>query len=142
MIPKTKNIIIFLALAAIFVLVYIFFIKSPPEETGLISSPPDGVLPSTTAEAGAPNSSITADFLSLLLSVKNIKLDDAIFSDNAFNSLIDSSITLIPDGNEGRPNPFAPLGVDNIPPSPNTLNIPNTPPNTGSLNPARGALPP
>ena len=59
---------------------------------------------------------VAKDFLTLLLSVKNIKLDDAIFFDVAFNSLHDSSITLIPDGTEGRPNPFAQFGNDNVAP--------------------------
>ena len=52
------------------------------------------------------------DFLSLLLNVKSIKLDSTIFDDPAFLSLYDSSITLTPDGTEGRVNPFAPLGAD------------------------------
>ena len=59
--------------------------------------------------------------------VKNIKLNDAIFSDVTFNSLRDSSITLTPDGNEGRPNPFAQFGNENISTSPVTPVIPDVP---------------
>lgn len=107
--PKIKNIIIFATIAVIFILIYVFFIKSSPD-AGLISSSSSSVvLNIATADK---NSSVAKDFLSLLLSVKNIKLDDAIFSDNAFSSLRDSSIVLTPDGNEGRPNPFAPFGTD------------------------------
>lgn len=58
------------------------------------------------------DSLITKDFLALFSSIKNIKLNDAIFSDPAFISLHDSSIILTPDGTEGRPNPFAQFGND------------------------------
>ncbi len=112
--PKTKNIIIFLAIGVVFVLIYVFYIKASPNDTAILVSS----LPSTDTSSGAMtgngDSSITEGFLTLLLNVKNIKLNDAIFSDNAFNSLHDSGITLTPDGTEGRPNPFAPLGSENI----------------------------
>ena len=103
---KIKNIIILVVIGAILVLIYIFLIKAPDETATLVSS--SGVAPATTTT----DSSVAKDFLTLLLNVKNIKLDDAIFSDSAFGALRDSSITLTPDGNEGRPNPFAPLGID------------------------------
>ena len=114
--PKIKNIIIFTAIAAIFVLIYIFFIKPSPEESNLVLSPSDMALPDVSGTSIDINSEtaplVAKDFLSLLLNVKNIKLDDAILSDPAFVNLKDSSIMLVPDGNEGRPNPFAPFGSD------------------------------
>ena len=110
--PKIKNIIIFIIIGAIFVLIYIFFIKqSSPDTATLISSLPSSTVSNTAEDQ---NSLVTQKFLTLLLSVKNIRLDDAIFSNNAFISLRDSSIILTPDGNEGRINPFAPLGSDTI----------------------------
>ncbi len=123
--PSIKNIIIFTSIAAFLVLVYVFFIKPSPEEDTLVSSSPNTTLPNVEGsgiENQIPNGTtlITKDFLTLLLNVKNIKLDDAIFSDVTFNSLHDSSITLIPDGNEGRPNPFAKFGNDDVPPPPPT----------------------
>ncbi|MEK7539348.1 MAG: hypothetical protein AAB595_01780 [Patescibacteria group bacterium] len=110
--PKLKNIIIFLTIGAVFVFIYFFYIKGSSSKDGapLVSS--SSGSPVANGTEGDVNSSITQDFLALLLNVKNIKLDDAIFSDNAFTSLHDSSITLTPDGTEGRPNPFAPLGTD------------------------------
>ena len=118
--PTTRNIAIFGAIAAIFVLVYIFFLRSPSDNgAALISSSDtssDASLQVTTASSD--NSLMANDFLTLLLSVKSIKLDDAIFADSAFFSLHDSSITLVPDGNEGRSNPFAPIGSDPLPPPP------------------------
>lgn len=104
-----KNIAIFVIIGAVLVLAYIFFIKKTPNQASLVSvqnTPIANVTNSTNQ-----NSVVTGDFLSLLLSVKSIKLDDSIFSDEAFKSLSDSSITdLTPDSTEGRPNPFAPFG--------------------------------
>jgi hypothetical protein len=132
MTAKIKNIIIFVAIGAVLVLIYIFFIKPAPDQGNLVSS--NTVLPNVNTsgvDTSPPNgtASITQDFLTLLLNVKNIKLDDTIFSDPAFNSLHDSSITLTPDGTEGRPNPFAQFGNDSgaIVAPLNTPNVPNTP---------------
>lgn len=114
--PKIKNIIIFLAVGVALVLVYIFFIKpaiSNSNTPPLVSSA--GVTPAVQNTAGGEAArTLTQDFLTLLLSVNNIKLDDAIFSDLAFKSLDDPKVTLTPDGSEGRINPFAPIGTDII----------------------------
>jgi len=112
--PKIKNIIIFVGVGVALVLVYIFFFKKPPEQTGLTITPTDSTLPTTTTTDATSqnNSAISADFLSKLLSVKSITLDDSIFSNSVFATLHDSSIDLTPDGTQGRPNPFAPIGTD------------------------------
>lgn len=110
--PKIKNIVIFIVIVAILVLGYFFFIKPSSSSDNLISATP--VSTDANILAGVGDSSVANDFLTLLLNVKNIKLDDTIFADNAFTSLHDSSITLTADGTEGRPNPFAPLGSDNV----------------------------
>jgi hypothetical protein len=100
------------------VLGYVFFIKGNNEpEANLVASSGSSSLPNmdgSTANA-TPDAKIAQDFLDLLLSVKNIKLDDSIFSEAAWDSLKDSSIELIPPGDEGRPNPFAPFGSDPAP---------------------------
>lgn len=121
MASKIKNIIIFTVIAAILILAYIFFIKPSPEEKNLVSSPgsPSATLPNT--DTLKQNSLITKDFLSVLLSVKNVKLDDSIFSDSAFVNLHDSSIILIPTGDEGRLNPFAPIGYEASAPIPSPI---------------------
>ncbi len=112
---KPKNIAIFLLVAVVLVLIYIFFIKSDGEDTGLVSTSTTGTTTSTVpATTGGIDALDAKDFLGILLSVKSIKLDDSIFSDIAFSTLRDSSITLTPDGTEGRPNPFAPIGVDKV----------------------------
>lgn len=122
---KIKNITIFTVIAAALILVYIFFIKQTPEEPSLVSST-GTTLPNANdlpVNAETPNGKAEAanqDFLALLNSVKNIVLNDSIFSEQTFNSLNDSSIALEPDGTEGRPNPFAQFGTDPVTTAPTT----------------------
>ena len=128
--PKVKNIIIFVSIGVILVLAYIFFIKGKPEEPSLITSENSVVPDGNTGGAGdLGNTSVGADFLNLLLSIKSIKLNDSIFADPAFATLRDSSITLIQEGNEGRPNPFAPIGSDNNTAAPAQVPAPVPAPN-------------
>ncbi|MEX2052558.1 MAG: hypothetical protein WD991_02610 [Candidatus Paceibacterota bacterium] len=104
-----KNILIFVAIGGALFALYFFFIKGDDTSVPPLVSTPGSVVSPTglTAPLGAPQAG--GDFLSLLLSVKSIKLNDSIFSDVAFQKLTDSSISLFQDGKEGRPNPFAPL---------------------------------
>jgi hypothetical protein len=120
MTSKIKNIIIFAAVAVALILVYVFFIKKAPGEQNLISS--SGDITSTSTDIMDQNSLIAQNFLSVLLSVNNIKLNDTIFSDGSFINLHDSSILLTPPTDQGRLNPFAPIGYDAIPtpPAPST----------------------
>lgn len=106
MTSKIKNIILFLVIATVFILLYVFFIKKDSDEASLVSVSSESAL---SGEEGSSNPLITDEFLTLLLNVRDITLKDSIFSDPAFSSLYDSSIVLIPDGTEGKPNPFAPL---------------------------------
>ena len=106
-----KNAIIFLSILAVSIFVYIFFFKDGAPEAGLVSS----TTSQTTTNTNDSGAGVDEEFLPLLLNVQNIKLDDSIFTDKAFQTLIDSSITLTPEGNEGRFNPFAPLGAENNP---------------------------
>jgi hypothetical protein len=102
-----KNIIIFISIAIVLILVYVFFIKQSPEPANLVS------VSDNPISVNATGSTLDKDFLPILLNIKNIKLDDSIFSDPAFIVLIDSNVVLVPEGNEGRPNPFASFGVEN-----------------------------
>lgn len=114
MTPKIKNIIIFVGIGVVLILVYVFLIKgnSSTDQASLTSTTGNGVVP--VSGPVDENSQIAQDFLTLLLNVKGITLNDSIFSDDAFKSLKDSSIELTPDGTEGRPNPFAPIGADTV----------------------------
>lgn len=51
--------------------------------------------------------------LSLLSRLNTISFSDSVFLDARFNSLVDNSVTLIPQP-VGRPNPFAPIGSDPV----------------------------
>jgi len=112
MASKIKNIIIFLIIAAALILVYVFFLKKGPDEANLTSSSPETANLLPNADISSQGIPVDTEFLSILLSIKNIRLNDTIFSSLAFTSLRDSSITLDPDGTEGRKNPFAPIGFD------------------------------
>lgn len=120
--PKLKNIILFIGILGALILAYLFLFANKKEEPPLISSTSgvSGVSEGDNTAASAPLPAAAGEFLSILLSVRSIKLDDSIFSDPAFLSLRDSSIELVPDGSEGRPNPFAPIGSDvaDVPPAP------------------------
>jgi hypothetical protein len=125
MASKIRNILIFLGIALVLVLVYFLVFKKSPEQPSLVSS--TGTLNTTVNTTSSATqdktTNISKDFLNLLLNVRNIKIDEAIFSDPTFLSLRDSTIELVSDGNEGRPNPFAPLGVDSTPVSNNFADI-------------------
>lgn len=129
---NTRNIVIFLILLAMIASVYIFFIRAPQVEegnlvtnSGAVSS--DGIVANTSNQT-----EIAQNFLTLLLSIKNIRLDDSIFNDPAFQKLRDSSIVLSPDSTTGRPNPFAQFGSDNIPVVPNPGTVTPATPAAGS----------
>lgn len=105
---KSKSMLI-----AFLIVLVIVFVVMMVRRKGSSAGVPD--LVSSSGPAGTDQSGGSAapdDFLASLLNVQNIKLDESIFSDPAFASLHDSSILLIPDGTEGRPNPFAPIGSD------------------------------
>lgn len=51
-------------------------------------------------------------FLDTLLSLRTIKLDRSVFDRDSFKQLRDFTKELVPQNNQGRPNPFAPIGTD------------------------------
>lgn len=117
--PIIKKILIFVVILLLVLGGYYFFFlknKTPVPETSLVSTTanaPISTAPTNTTPT-ASNTYMTEDLLALLLNVRNIKIDDALFGTPAFTSLNDSTIELIQEGNEGRVNPFAPIGVDPV----------------------------
>jgi len=82
--------------------------------SSLASTTEDGTTSDTTATTST-NSKITSDisFLSTLVSLKKIKIDQTIFANNLFTRLKSNSVSIgtsIP----GRPNPFAPIDESKI----------------------------
>ena len=108
---KIKNIIILVVVAIVLVFVYFYFFGNKKEQPLLNAPSGSNALGST---ASGDTSTISQELLSVLLNIKNIKIDSSIFSSPVFSSLRDSSIVLTPDGQEGRPNPFAPIGSDQV----------------------------
>ena len=70
----------------------------------------------TAPASAAPTESVSVgqDFLTLLLNIESIKLDDSIFTNKEFTILQDFNRPIPPDTNPGRPNPFAPVGLDGV----------------------------
>lgn len=120
--PKLKNAIIFIVIGIVVISVYFVFIKKPSAssqanlavvgETAPLANTDSGAV-ANNGQTNSLDDQLSKDFLSVLLSIKNINLDDSIFSNVAFTNLKDSTILLLPDGSEGRPNPFAPIGTEN-----------------------------
>ncbi len=68
----------------------------------------------TTSSTVADTEEINREFISMLLNLQSITLTDDIFSEPAFEALVDNTVRLNQPGNEGRPNPFAPIGSDTM----------------------------
>lgn len=52
------------------------------------------------------------EVLDLVAEFNKVKVDKAIFESNLFLSLQDLSVVILPE-EQGRPNPFAPIGAEN-----------------------------
>ena len=113
--PKLKTILIIVAIVII-IGVVIFFVSSKSSPSGSQSR---GLVSSTgapvTSVSTRSDDSIGNQFVSTLLNLKDIKLDNSLFSDPAFQSLNDFTITLVQPGGEGRANPFAPFTTTIVP---------------------------
>jgi hypothetical protein len=63
----------------------------------------------SVASAGTLNSTA---FLSTLLSLNRINVDDSIFKTKSFSSLRDNTVPIASDTPVGRPNPFASIDIE------------------------------
>lgn len=108
---KLKNIIIFVVIFILAVVAYNAFFKKERDTAPLLTTTG---LPAQLGGAPVDQSVIGRQFLTTLLNISNIRLDDSIFLSNEFNSLRDFSIPIIPPGDEGRLNPFAPFGAEEL----------------------------
>lgn len=123
-----KKVVIVVVALGIIIFVILSLGNKPKEKSNLVSSNPSGDpvigvvgdISETTPDASLG----TDEFLTKLLSIRNIELKGSIFEEPAFATLKDSSIILIQDGTEGRVNPFAPIGFENF----NSKAIESTPP--------------
>lgn len=108
--PLLKNILIFVGIFILLVVGYAVFFGGKSATPALVTT--GGTTGASSATAVGGQNGVGAQFLTTLLNLRNIKLDDSIFTDASFVSLQDFELTLIPETNPGRMNPFSPLGVD------------------------------
>ena len=107
----TRNILIIVGAAAVLTVVYfIFFKKGSTDSTSSLQTVAGS---DTTPTLSTGDIQVTSQqFLSELLNIDSIKIDDSIVTNPAFTVLVDLSNPIEPDTNPGRINPFAPLGSD------------------------------
>ena len=103
----TRNLIIIVVVGAVFAAAYFIFInKGNSGDVG-------GLATVAGTNTSATDITLTSqDFLTQLLKIDSIKIDDKIATNPAFTVLVDLSKPIDPDTNPGRINPFAPLGAD------------------------------
>ncbi|MBI2618257.1 hypothetical protein HYW58_02280 [Candidatus Kaiserbacteria bacterium] len=97
---KYKNILLVTGILIIAFIGYSLFSDGSDGVSVLVSSPTSG------SQTRGNN-----ELLLLLVSLESISLDDSLFNDPAFKSLIDFGQALIPEP-VGRLNPFAPVGSE------------------------------
>lgn len=109
----SKKTILVMGLAAFVGMVGWYVLRGTPA--------PDTLL--VTETAAAPNEA-ERDLVATLLQLRTVTLDGTIFSDPAFQSLLDYGIDIVPEP-VGRANPFAPLsGTAPLVPNEPTLTEP------------------
>jgi hypothetical protein len=86
--------------------------QSASGSSTLATSTPTGASATGSAALNAGDVALNDKFLSLLLNMRTIKLDQSIFTSQTYLSLRDFSTPIAPDPNPGRVNPFAPIGID------------------------------
>lgn len=126
-----KIVIIILVIVALAVVGFSMFSEDTgsSNNTGTLQSLNTGNSVNTTSTLQTSNQSIldteqiNREFVTMLLNLDAIRLNDDIFSEAAFSVLRDNSIRLNQPGNEGRPNPFAPIGIDQLAPSANAASV-------------------
>ena len=136
---KIKNLLFVLA-GLVLILVYVLFFKKDNTNDSNLTVNTNTINTADIAkvEANPIDEQLSSEILATLSSIKSITLEDKIFNSKSFQSLVDGTVLLVKDGNEGRPNPFAPIGTDaslpitNVTPvdtvaTPNTTTTPVSP---------------
>ncbi len=133
-----KNFITFAIIGIVLSAAGYFFFKGSAPVDNLVSA-----VKTTTNNLAMEKSLATSEqdaiikkSLSLLLNAKNITINDSILTEQSFLNLKDSSIVITPEGNEGRPNPFAQIGSDSMEAVAASANWPSLVPGTNTTIPA------
>lgn len=98
---KYKTLLIILAITIVVFIGYSLFFEAGNDGSVLTSK-------NTSFRGGGDN-----ELLLLLVNLRSITLDESLFNDKAFKSLVDFGQQLVPEPT-GRQNPFAPVGSDDI----------------------------
>ncbi len=114
---KSKSSIFILGIIILAIIgagVYFFVIKksAPAQTTGLVSTNTGTAQGLQNAVPGQDTTG--SQVVTILRNLSVIKLDDSVFRNPAFALLTDISISLPPITNQGRRNPFAPVGADSV----------------------------
>lgn len=117
MIKKLRPILIFAGVIILAMIAYSFFKKLAPASSGSTLA-----TTSSVQDMGTNDVAVGGEFVTMLLNLRTISLDDSILHSPTFTGLKDFSIVLTQLGNQGRPNPFAPFGVEAT--SPTNTNSP------------------
>ena len=114
-------ILIVTVLLVVGVLAYFFLHKSTPTSTtpGLVST---NTGTTSTVPTASASGSTGDQVVSLLRNLSVIQLDDSVLQNPSFALLQDLSIQLPPITNQGRRNPFAPVGTDTTTTATPTIN--------------------
>ncbi len=110
---KIRNILIFLLILGVIVYAWNSFSSNNTPASGDLLTVEEGnsdVLAGETVAGSADD--VGQGFLDTLLSLRTIKLDRSLLDRDSFKSLRDFTKELVPQNNQGRPNPFAPIGTD------------------------------
>jgi hypothetical protein len=104
MFKKYKNIILIIVIAVVIFFVYTKFFSSSDQQSN------DLLLVAGSGRA-VEEVATGREFLSILLELRSLRLDESIFEDELFLVLKDFSQEVSPQP-AGRPNPFLNIGVD------------------------------
>jgi hypothetical protein len=105
MLKNKKNILIGIVVVIVLFVGYSVFVKKDPAD--------DAALVSETV--GGDENTVGREFLTVLLQIKSLKLDESVFADDSFMSLQDFSSVIVAQP-VGRKNPFSPLEGTVLPP--------------------------
>jgi hypothetical protein len=104
---KIKTPVIAVVIIVLVFFAYSHFFQGSSQSTSLTSD--------SSASSTNPDAAAEQQFLTLLLKIQNITINQSIFSDPVFLSLQDDSLPVV-DQPQGRTNPFAPIGNDAVSP--------------------------
>ncbi len=112
-----KTLLIILAVIAIAAAAYFVLGNSNQEPaSGLVADSTNAPVSSPINQSASTlTAEIGQEFIATLLSLQSINLDTTLFSNPAFVTLENRTLTFEDIQTNGRPNPFAPIGTDIAP---------------------------